>query len=71
MAGTSPHYPCPNIPPSLRVKTLDEFKADRELDKPIDLLYLYTKETNNLNGVLATIYTLGKVLAVIEKKLGN
>ena len=68
MAGIS-IYPCPNIPPFLRVETLDEFEADRELDKPIDLLYLYTGETKNLNGVLAAIYTLGKVLAVMEKQI--
>ena len=68
MAGIS-IYPCPNIPSSLRIATLDEFAADRELDKPIDLLYLHTGETKNLNGVLTTIYTVGNVLALMEKQL--
>lgn len=67
MAGFS-IYPCSNIPPSFRIKTSGEFEVDRELDKPIDLLYLYTGETENLNGVLTAIYTMGKVLALIEKK---
>jgi hypothetical protein len=68
MAGTS-IYHCPNIPACLRVKTLLEFHADRELDQPIELLFRYTGKGNNLNGVLTSIYSLGKVIEQIERKL--
>lgn len=67
MTGTSSIYPCPNIPPCLRIDTLAGFHADREPDQPIELLYRYTGENNNLNGVLTSIDSLGKVLALIEK----
>lgn len=67
MAGTS-IYHCPNIPSCLLVDTLEEFHADRELDQPIELFYRYTGEINNLNGVLISIYSLGKVLELVEEK---
>ena len=69
MAGKSPHYPCFNLPPCLSVETLAEFEADRELDQPIELLYRRSGEGNNLNGVLTSIYSVGKVFRLVEEKV--
>ena len=69
MAGLSTTYPCHNIPSCLLVGTSDDFTTDRQLEKPLNLRYFYTREGNNLNGVLLSIYTLGKVLELIEKRI--
>ena len=69
MAGTSVMYPCPNIPPILRVETMTEFCAERVMENPINLLYRHTKEANYSSGVFTSIYALGQTLEKLEKSL--
>jgi hypothetical protein len=69
MAGTSDMYPCPNIPFFLRVKTLSDFYADRELEEPLDLLYRDSKEGKNSRGVFTSIYAFAKTLEKLEMSL--
>ena len=69
MAGTSDMYPCRNIPSFLRIETLAEFYAERELERPIDLLYRHSKEGKNSFGVFTSIYALGQTLEKLEKNL--
>jgi len=69
MAGLSPNYRCHNIPSCLLVRTSDDFTTDRQVEESLNLRYFYTREGNNLNGVLLSIYTLGKVLELIEQRI--
>ena len=65
----SEKYSCHNILSFLRIKTLSNFYADRELERPLDLLHRRSNEGKNSCGVFTAVYALGQTLEKMEKNL--